>query len=85
MLIKVLDKKNIFWVIAKFWKWLSLWNINTALQQQVKQQALDCSVHYPDQSCGLDDSSPAATRHLITPSEIYWHIYLMGARQFNGS
>ena len=35
----------------------------------MKQQASDCSLHCPDQSCGLDDGSPAAAEPLITPSE----------------
>ena len=42
----------------------------------MKQQALDGSLHCPDQSCGLDnagigldDGSPAAAEPLITPSE----------------
>ena len=35
----------------------------------MKQQALDGSLHCPDQSCGSDDGSPAAAEHLITPSE----------------
>ena len=50
----------------------------------MKQQALDGSLHCPDQSCGLDDGSPAAAGPLITPSENL-HIYLMGAPQFNRS
>ena len=35
----------------------------------MKQQALDDSLHCPDQSCGFDDSSPAAAGPLITPPE----------------
>ena len=35
----------------------------------MKQQALDGSLHCPDQSCGLVDGSPAAAEPLITPSE----------------
>ena len=35
----------------------------------MKQQALDDSLHCPDQSCGLDDGTPAAAELLITPSE----------------
>ena len=35
----------------------------------MKQRALDGSLHCPDQSCGLDDGSPAASGPLITPSE----------------
>ena len=35
----------------------------------MKQQALDESLHCPDQSCGFHDSSPAAAGPLITPSE----------------
>ena len=57
-------------------------DINTALQQPMKQQALDGSRHCPGQSCGLDDGSPAAARLSITPSENL-HIYLMGAQHFD--
>ena len=34
----------------------------------MKQQASDGSLRCPDQSCGLDDGSPAAAGPLITPS-----------------
>ena len=44
-------------------------HINTALQQPMKQQALDGSLHCPDQACALDDGSPVAVGPLITPSQ----------------
>ena len=43
--------------------------VGTALQQPMKQQTSDGNLHCPDQSCGLDDGSPAAAGPLITPFE----------------
>ena len=56
----------------------------TALQEPMQQQTSDGSFHCPDQSCGLDDGSPAAAGPLIIPSDnLLERVYLMGAPQFD--
>ena len=69
MLIKVQDKEIYFEKLPNFENDWRCGDINIALQQPMKQQALDGSLHCPDHLCGLDNGTPAAAGPLITPSE----------------
>ena len=60
LLIKVLDKEIYFEQLPNFENDWHCGDINTALQQPMKQQALDVSLDCPGQSCGLDDGTLAA-------------------------
>ena len=71
----MLDKEIYFEWLPNFENDSHCGYINTALQQPMKQQALDGSLHCPDQSCGLDDCSPAAAGpNWLHHMKIYLHM-----------